>query len=156
MLDQLLAGVKDQAIGALTQNGLSADQAEQAFPIATEGVTTGIMGAITGGNGDGLSSMLSSVMGGGGSGMTSNPIFQSILGSVAGNLTSKLGIGSGVANTAIGALLPMLLSKVGGAAQANGDTDGIGLDDLMAIAGGGGGGGILGKAAGMLGGMFGK
>lgn len=155
MLDQLLAGVKDQALGALTQNGLSADQAEQAFPIATEGVMEGVMGAVTGGNGDGIASMLSGVMGGG-SGMTSNPLFQSILGSVAGNLTSKLGIGSGVANTAIGAILPMLLSKIGGAAQANGDTDGIGLDDLMAIAGGGGGGGMLGKAAGMLGGMFGK
>jgi len=156
MLDQLLNGLKDQALGTLTQNGLSADQAAQAFPIATEGVSSGIMGALTGGNGDGIASMLSSVMGGGGSSMTSNPIFQSILGSVAGNLTSKLGIGSGVANTAIGALLPMLLSKIGGAAQANGDTDGIGLDDLMAIAGGGSGGGLLGKAAGMLGGMFGK
>lgn len=154
MLDLLLSGVKDQALGALTQNGLSAEQAEQAFPIATEGVAEGVMGAVTGGNGDGIASMLSSVMGGG-SGMTSNPLFQSILGGVAGNLTSKLGIGSGVANTAIGAILPMLLSKVGGAAQANGDTDGIGVDDLMALAGGGGGG-MLGKAAGMLGGMFGK
>jgi len=156
MLDQLLAGVKDQALGALTQNGLSADQAEKAFPIATEGVSSGIMGALTGGGGDGIASMLSGVMGGG-SGMTSNPLFKSILGSVAGNLTSKLGIGSETANMAIGAILPMLLSKIGGAAQANGDTDGIGLDDLMAIAGGGsGGGGLLGKAAGMLGGMFGK
>jgi hypothetical protein len=155
MLDQLLAGVKDQAIGSLTQNGLSADQAAEAFPIATEGVASGIMGAVTGGNGDGIASMLSSVMGGGGASMTSNPMFQSILGSVAGNLTSKLGIGSSTANTAIGALLPMLLSKVGGAAAANGDTDGIGVDDLMALAGGGGGG-MLGKAAGMLGGMFGK
>ena len=154
MLDLLLSGVKDQALGALTQNGLSAEQAEQAFPIATECVAEGVMGAVTGGNGDGIASMLSSVMGGG-SGMTSNPLFQSILGGVAGNLTSKLGIGSGVANTAIGAILPMLLSKVGGAAQANGDTDGIGVDDLMALAGGGGGG-MLGKAAGMLGGMFGK
>lgn len=157
MLDQLLNSVKDQAIGAFTQHGLSADQATQAFPVAASGLSEGIMGAVTGGNMGGVTDLLTSALGGGGSSLTSNPLFQSLLGGIAGNLTSKLGLGSGVANTALGAVLPMLLSKIGGAAQANGDADGIGLDDIMALAGGGGStGGLLGKAAGMLGGMFGK
>jgi len=155
MLDQILAGVKDQALGAFVQNGLSQDQAEQALPMTAEGVQEGLMGAVKGGNIGGVTSMLTGALsGGGGGGLTSNPIFQSILGGVAGKLTSKLGIGNGMANTALGAVLPMLLQNIGGAAQQNGDTDGIGLDDIMAIAGGGGGG-ILGAAKGMLGGMLG-
>ena len=111
------------------------------------------MGAVSGGNVGGLTSLLSAATGGGGGGLTSNPLFQSMLGGIAGNLTSKLGIGSGVANTAIGALLPMLLSKLGGAAKSNGDSDGIGAADIMALAGGGGGG-VMGAAKGMLGGLM--
>ena len=151
----LLSGIKDQALGAFTTNGFSQQQAEEALPMAATGVQEGIMSAVQGGNVAGVSSLLTGALSGGGSsGITSNPIFQSILGAVAGKITSKLGLGSGVVNTALGAVLPLLMSKMGGAAQANGDTNGIGLDDIMAVAGGGGGG-VMGAAKNMLGGMLG-
>ena len=156
MLDSIFSAVKDQALGALGAQGLSADQAEKAIPMAGETVQEGIMGALKGGNIGGLAGLLNSAAGGAEpNALMSNPIVSGIVGNLVGKFTNNLGMGSGIAQTAAATLIPMFLSKIGGAAKANGTDDGIGVDDLMAVVGGGGGAaGMLGKAAGMLGGLF--
>ena len=153
MLDSILSAVKSQALGTLTAQGLSSDQAQQAVPLAGDSVQEGLMGALTSGNIGGLTSLLGSATGGGtASGLMSNPIVAGIVGTLVGKLTNNLGMGSGLAQTAATTLVPMFLSKIGGAAKEHGDDDGIGAADLTAVLGGGGG--MLGKAAGMLGGFL--
>ena len=165
MLDSIMDAVKGQVVSAIAEKtGLPIGQAEQTLPLAQESVTDGIMGAISGGNVDGILGMLSGAVGGGGGGLMDNPIFKGIAGNFIGKMTSSLGIDSGMAGTISSLALPMIMSKIGGATQAAGDTDGIdagsmmsalGLDGgslLSSLAGGGEAGDLLGKAASMLGG----
>ena len=156
--------VKGQVVSAIAEKtGLPLGQAEQTLPLAQESVTNGIMGAISGGNVDGILGMLSGAVGGGG-GLMDNPIFKGIAGNFVGKMTSSLGLESGMAGTISSMVLPMIMSKIGGATQAAGDTDGIDAGSMMSalgldagsllggLAGGGGAGDLLGKAASMLGG----
>ena len=154
MFDQLLSGVKDQAIGMLTEKtGLNADQAAGAFPLAGDAVKDGIMGAVTGGNVGGITDMLSAAVGGGGDGLLNNMIFKGIAGDFITKATSSLGIGQGLAQSAAAGLIPMLLSKIGGAAKSAGDTDAIDASSIMSVFGAGGG--LADKAKDMLGGAAG-
>jgi hypothetical protein len=165
MLDSIMDAVKGQVVSAITEKtGLSLGQAEQTLPLAQESVTDGIMGAISGGNVDGILGMLTGAVGGGGGGLMDNPIFKGIAGNFVGKMTSSLGVDSGMAGTISSMVLPMIMNKIGGATQAAGDTDGIdagsmmsalGLDAgslLSGLAGGGEPADLLGKAASMLGG----
>lgn len=168
MLDSILDAVKGQVVGAIAEKtGLATDKAEQTIPLAGESITEGIMGAVSGGNMDGILGMLQGAVSGGGSGgggLMDNPIVKGIAGNFIGKLTGSLGMDNGIAGTISSLALPMIMSKIGGAAQAHGDTDGIdagsvmgalGLDagDLLGgLAGGGAAGDLLGKAADMLGG----
>ena len=165
MLDQLLASVKDQAVSQLTSStGLDASQAAAAVPLAGESVSEGLMGALTSGGLDKVSGLLSGFSGGGSSSLlSSNPLASGIVGNLVTKLTGKLGIGEGMASTAATMLIPMLLSKIGGAAKDAGDSDELDMSSIMGVLGGGGGGlmdqakGMLGGAAGnMLGGLMGK
>lgn len=171
MLDSIMDAVKGQVVSAIAEKtGLPIGQAEQALPIAKESITEGIMGAVSGGNVDGILGMLTSAVGGGdsGGGLVQNMVYKGIAGNLVSNLTSKLGLSEGIAGTLSSVALPMIMSKIGGATQAAGDTDGIdagsmmsalGLDaggllgGLAGLAGGaeGGAADMLGKAAGMLG-----
>lgn len=166
MLDSILDAVKGQVVSAIAdKTGIGADQAAQALPLAGESITEGITGALTGGNVDGILGMLkSAVGGGGGGGLGENMLYKGIAGSFVSKATSALGLSEGVASTISSVALPMIMSKIGGATSAHGDTDGIdegslmgalGLDSgslLSGLAGGGAAGDLLGKAAGMLGG----
>ena len=159
--------VKGQVVSAIAEKtGLDVGQAEQALPLAQESVTEGIMGAVSGGNVDGILGMLSSAVGGGGEaggGLMENLVYKGIAGNLVSKLTGSLGVDSGIASTLSSVALPMIMSKIGGATQAAGDTEGIdagsmmsalGLDSgslLGSLAGGGAAGDLLGKAAGMLG-----
>ena len=153
-----MSAVKGQVVSAITEKtGLGAAQAEQAVPLAKESVTEGIMGAVTGGNVDGVLGMLKSAVGGGGAGagggLMQNMVYQGIAGSFVSKLTSKLGLSSGIASTVSSMALPMIMSKLGGAAKAEGDSDEIDASSVMSMLGvGGGAAGMLGKAASMFGG----
>lgn len=162
MLDSIIGAVKGQVVSAITEKtGLNVGQAEQAVPLAQESVTEGITNAISGGNVDGIVGMLQSAVGGGGGGggLVQNMVYKSIAGNFIGKLTSKLGLGEGMAGTISSIALPMIMSKLGGATQAAGDTEGIDAGSMMSalgldagsLLGGGGAAGMLGKAAGMLG-----
>ena len=159
--------VKGQVVSAITEKtGLNVGQAEQVLPLAQESVTEGIMGAVSGGNVDGILGMLTSAVSGGGDaggGLLQNMMYKGIAGNLVSKLTGSLGIDSGIAGTLSSVALPMIMNKIGGATQAAGDTDGIdagsmmsalGLDAgglLSGLAGGGAAGDLLGKAADMLG-----
>jgi hypothetical protein len=159
--------VKGQVVSAIAEKtGLAAGQAEQALPIAQESITEGIMGAVSGGNVDGILGMLTSAVSGGGDaggGLVQNMVYKGIAGNFISNITSKLGVSEGIAGTLSSVALPMIMNKIGGATQAAGDTDGIDSDSMMSalgldagsllggLAGGGAAGDMLGKAADMLG-----
>lgn len=160
--------VKGQVVSAIAEKtGLQLGQAEQAIPLAQESVTEGIMGAITGGNVDGILGMLSSAVGGGGGnsggGLLQNMVYKGIAGNFISKATSSLGLSEGVASTISSLALPMIMSKIGSATQAAGDTDGIDAGSMMSalgldagsllgnLTGGGEAGDLLGKAMGMLG-----
>lgn len=167
MLDSILDAVKGQVVSTIAEKtGLGASQAEQTIPLAGESITEGLMGAVTGGNMDGILGMLQGAVGGnagGNAGLMSNPLVKGIAGNFIGKMTNSLGLDEGIAGTISSLAIPMIMSKIGGAAQAHGDTDGIdaesvmgalGLDagDLLSsLAGGGAAGDLLGKAADMLG-----
>jgi hypothetical protein len=149
--------VKGQVVSAISEKtGLDLGQAEQALPIAQESITEGIMGAVSGGNVDGILGMLTSAVGGsgGGGGLVQNMVYKGIAGSFVSNLTSKLGISEGIAGTLSSVALPMIMSKIGGATQAAGDTDGIDAGSMMSALGIDGGG-LLGGLAGLAGGAEG-
>jgi len=166
MLDSIMDMAKGQLLSTITEKtGLDVGQAEQALPLAQESITEGITGAISGGNVDGILGMLTSAVGGGGGGgLVENMVYKGIAGNFISKITSTLGVGEGMASTLSGVALPMIMSKIGGATQAAGDTDGIDQDSVMSalgldagsllggLAGGGAAGDLLGKAAGMLGG----
>lgn len=170
MLDSIMDAVKGQVVSAIAEKtGLPIGQAEQALPIAKDSITDGIMGAVSGGNVEGILGMLTSAVGGtdstGGGGLVQNMVYKGIAGSFISNLTSKLGISEGIASTLSSVALPMIMNKIGGATQAAGDTDGIDASSMMSALGldagsllggltGGKGGGaadLLGQAANMLG-----
>lgn len=173
MLDSILSAVKGQAAAAIAEKtGLNLGQAEQALPLAGESVTEGITSAISGGNVEGIVGMLQSAVGGGegGGGLVQNMVYKGIAGNFIQKATSALGLDEGIAGTISGIALPMIMSKLGGATQSAGDTDGIDAGSLMdtlgldsgsllkgaagkLLGGGGGeggGGGLLGGLGGML------
>lgn len=165
MLDTIMGAVKGQVLSAITEKtGLDLGQAEKALPLAQESITDGIMGAVSGGNVDGILGMLTSAVGGGsGGGLVENLVYKGIAGNFVSKVTSSLGLSEGVASTLSSVALPMIMNKIGGATQAAGDTDGIDADSMMSalgldagsllggLTGGGAAGDLLGKAAGMLG-----
>jgi hypothetical protein len=160
--------VKGQVVSAIAEKtGLNVGQAEQTIPLAQESITEGIMGAVSGGNVDGILGMLTSAVGGtdttGGGGLLQNMVYKGIAGNFISKLTSSLGLNEGMASTLSSIALPMIMNKIGGATQAAGDTDGIDAGSMMSalgldagsllggLAGGGAAGDLLGQAANMLG-----
>lgn len=156
MLESILGAVKGQVTSALTEKtGLDAGQAEQTVPLAGDSISEGITGALSGGNIGGILDMVKSATGGSsGGGLAQNALYQGIAGNFIGKLTSKLGLGEGVASTVSSLALPMILNKLGGAAQAEGETDEIDQSSLLGALGMDAGG-LLGKAGDLLGGKSG-
>ncbi len=160
MLDALISGLKDQALGALTgEAGITAQQAEQALPLAKDSITEGLMGAATSGNFNGISEMLKMATGGGGvAGLAKNAVYASIASKLVGKLTSSLGLGDGIGTKVAAVVLPMILGKLGGQVTKDGGSA-MDLGAITSMLGGGaasGAAGLAGKAAGMLGGLLGK
>jgi len=167
MLDSLLDGMKGQVAGALAEKaGIDLGQAEQAVPLAGESIKEGIMGAVTGGDTDGVMSMLSGLTGGGdggamgalaglaggggAGGMMKNMVFAGIAKNFVGKLTGQLGIPAGIANTVSTMALPMIMGKISGAANNASEGEGINAAGLMKVLGGGGG--AMGALGSLLGG----
>lgn len=178
--------VKGQVVSQLTEKtGLDATQAEQSLPLAKDSILEGMTGALTSGNAGGVMDMIKGFAGGGGGasagaggiggalsgltgggggggigGMVKNAVYQNIASNFIGKLTSKLGIGPGIANQVSSIALPMIMSKFSN--QVTDDNGNVDQSDLMSKLGVGNmlGDAMKGKAGDMLkgglGGMFGK
>ena len=156
MLDKIMesisGGVAEQIAG---KAGVSLDQAKSMMPMAQESLSEGLMSQVTGGNLDGLLGMFKSVTGGD-STLTNNPIFSSIKGMFMKKVMTNMGLPESVAGLAAGTGMSSMISGLAGKMVSHGDTDDIDLGSLMGVLGvGGDAGGMLGKAAGMLGGLTG-
>ncbi len=130
MLDQLLDAAKGQVIGAITEKtGLGADQAESAFPLAKESITSGLTEAVSGGDISGIMGMFS-----GGGDMANNGVFSSISNNFVGSLVSKLGVPESMAGMVSSAALPMIMDKIKG--SASNDSGEVTQDGIMGLLGG--------------------
>ena len=99
MLDSILDAVKGQVASTIAEKtGLDLGQAEKAVPLAGESITEGIMGAVSGGNMDGILGMLQGAVSGDGGGLMDNPLVKGIAGNFIGKLTSGLGVDSGISS----------------------------------------------------------
>ena len=162
MLDNLMEMVKGQVVSNLTEKtGLNASQAEQSLPLAKDSILEGVTGALTKGNSGGVLDMIkgfaSSGSGGGGgiSGMIQNAVYKNIASNFIGKLTTKLGIGQGVADQVSNLALPMIMSKF--SSEVTDDSGDVNETDLMSKLGVGNmlGDALKGKAGDLLGGKAG-
>lgn len=157
MLDSILSGLKGQLTSTLTEKtGLDLGIAEKVLPVAQESVTEGVTSAIAGGNVSGILDMLKGAVGGGSTaggnglaGLAQNMVYKSIAGNFISKATAQLGLSESVAGSVSGLALPMIMDKIGGAAQAAGDTDEIDESSVMSAMGLDSGG-LLDKAKGLL------
>ena len=156
MLDKIMeslgGGIAEQIAG---KAGVSLDQAKGMLPFAQESLQEGLMSQVTGGNLSGLLGMFKGATGGGG-GLMDNPIFGSIKAMFMKKVMTNMGIPESIAGLAAGTGMSSLIVGLAGKMVSHGDTDEIDAGSLMSVLGvGGDAGGILGKAAGMLGGLTG-
>ena len=156
MLDKIMesmgGGIAEQIAG---KAGVSADQAKAMLPLAQESLQEGLMEQVTGGNVSGLLGMFQGATGGGG-GLMSNGIFGGIKAMFMKKIMTNMGLPESVAGLAAGTGMASMVSGLAGKIQQDGDTDEIDAGSLMNVLGvGGDAGGMLGKAAGMLGGLTG-
>ena len=152
IMEQLGGGVAEQIAG---KAGVSLDQAKGMLPFAQESLQEGLMSQVTGGNLSGLLGMFQGASGGE-SGLTDNPIFGSIKAMFMKKVMINMGLPESIAGLAAGTGMSSLLGGLAGKMVSHGDTDDIDAGSLMSVLGvGGDAGGMLGKAAGMLGGLTG-
>jgi len=152
IMEQLGEGVAKQIAG---KAGVSLDQAKGMLPFAQESLQEGLMSQVTGGNLSGLLGMFQGASAGGG-GLMDNPIFVSIKAMFLKKIMTNMGLPESVAGLAAGTGLSSLIGGLAGKMVSHGDTDDIDAGSLMNVLGvGGDAGGMLGKAAGMLGGLTG-
>ena len=143
MLDQLMDSLKGEVISNITSKaGISADQAQNILPIASETLQSGLLKEVTGGNMAGILGMFNS-----GSGLADNPIFSSLKGMFLKNIMAKAGLPESVAGLVAGSGME---SIIGGLAGKLGGSGAVSEDSIMSNLGlGGGGGGIADMAKNM-------
>lgn len=145
MLDGIIDLVKDQALGAITNNaGVPADKKEAAVETTTSAVVNGLKDQLTP---DNLSNILG--MFSGGSASNSN-LTSGLQSSVVSALSEKVGLSPAVANSIASTVIPAIMGLI--AKKHNDSNDSFSLESLVESVTGKQSGGILGA----LGGLFGK
>ncbi|EGK02023.1 DUF937 domain-containing protein [Dysgonomonas gadei] len=145
MLDGIIDLVKDQALGAITNNaGVPADKKEAAVETTTSAVVNGLKDQLTPDN-------LSNILGifSGGSASNSN-LTSGLQSSVVSALSEKVGLSPAVANSIASTVIPAIMGLI--SKKHNDSNDSFSLESLVESVTGKQGGGILGT----LGGLFGK
>ncbi|MEL6275020.1 MAG: DUF937 domain-containing protein, partial [Bacteroidota bacterium] len=153
MLDSLLDSIKGQVTSTIAeQTGLDMGQAEKTIPVAKNSIIDGVKSAVMGGNAGGVLDMLKGAVSGGGvAELAQNMVYKNIADNFISQATSAIGLPESMASTVSNLALPSILNKIGGAAQAAGDTDEIDESSVMSAMGLDAGG-LLGKAKDLLGG----
>ena len=157
MLDKLMESIGGDVISSITEKaGISADQAKEVLPIATDTLQSGLMKEVTGGNISGILGMFNS-----GSGLASNGLFGSLKNMLVQNIMTKMGLPPAVAALVGGSGLESMVGGLFG--KLKGDSGEVTQDSLMSNLGLGGGGGLMdaakdlakGKLGDIAGGLFG-
>lgn len=148
MLEGILDLIKDQAMGAITNNAnVPADKKEAAVETTTDAIVDGIKNNIS------LDNITSLLGFGGDSDSSSNQMVSSIQTSVVSSLSEKVGLSKEVAGSIAATVVPALLQLL---SKKSGDSnDSFSFESLLESFTGGSsqnGGGILGS----LGKLFGK
>ena len=154
MLDKIMEMVGGDAIKAITDKaGISTDQAKQMLPFAQESLQEGLMSQVTSGNMDGVLGMFKNFAGGN---AANDGIFGNIKGMFMKKIMTNMGIPESIAGLAAGSGMASIIGSLTSQIKSAGDTDEIDASSLMSVLGGGGGAmDMLGKAAGMFGGLTG-
>lgn len=144
MLDSIINLVKNQALGAITNNAaVPADKKDAAVETTTSTIVDGLKSQLTPSNLSNLTGLF-----GGNSG--SSAITDSIQGSVVSALSEKVGLNKDIANSIASTVIPAVIGLI--SKKNNDANDSFSLESLVESVTGKKEGGILGA----LGGLFGK
>lgn len=144
MLDQILGGLKGNLGDVLTQNNLSLDKVDDLVGLTGDSIKEQAGSEIASGNISGMLDMFK-----GGDSSSSNPIVSGIVSNLIGKVTSSLGLGEGAAGNIANAVVPMALKAIQSKFSSEGGDESA-LTSMLGL----GGDDVLGKAKGMLGGLF--
>lgn len=145
MLDGIIDLVKDQVLGAITNNAdVPADKKDAAVETTTSAVVDGLKDQLTP---DNLSNVLGMFSG---SSANGNNLASGLQSSVVSALSEKVGLSPSIANSIASTVIPAIMGLI---ANKNDDpNDSFNLESLVKSVTGKKGGGILGT----LGSLFGK
>ena len=157
MLDQLMGSIGGDLINSITEKaGISADQAKEVLPIATETLQSGLMKEAAGGNLSGILGLFNSAPGA----LAQNSLFGNLKSMFMKNIMTKLGLPEPIAAMVAGSGME---SIIGGLAGKLGGAGNITQDSLLSNLGLGGTDGLMdagkdmlkGKLGDLTGGLFG-
>lgn len=132
MLDQLMSSIGGDVVKSITEKaGISAEQAQQVLPIATDTLQSGLMEQVTGGNVESILGMFNS-----GDGVASNGLFGSLKGMMMKNVMTKMGLPESVAGLVAGSGMESVISGLTGQLGGAGNITQDGLMDKLGMGGG--------------------
>lgn len=146
MLDSILGGLKDQIPGELLEKvGLDASKAGDVANIAGESAKEVVSKQLSSGAIDTVMNLFSK----GENNSSASSLQDSLTSSFVGKLGTKLGLSEGMANTLASAVIPKVLAMITNKNEETPASDTSGIASMF-----GGTDGMMGKAKGMLGGLF--
>ncbi|MGY6742428.1 MAG: DUF937 domain-containing protein [Cecembia sp.] len=147
MLDSILKNISPELISALTKDhGLDSSKAKDALNVTKDSLIGGLTKEAATGNFNSILSLLNA-----GGSAKSNPLFQSLSGSMASSYISKLGIPPNQAKMISNFILPKILSAISGSKSGN-----FSQADLVKMLGQGGASSLGDKASSILKGGLGN
>mgnify|MGYP000123766547 CR=1 FL=1 len=145
MLDNILEGLKDQIPGdLLSKVGLGADKADEVVAIAGESTSEVMTEQLTSGGLDTVMNLFSNKK----NESNADSLQNNLTNNFVGKLGSKLGLSKEMAGTIATAIIPKILAMITNKNEETDESDSSSITDMF------GGGDMLGKAKGMLGGLF--
>lgn len=151
MLEQILALVRESGQQSVVENPAVPNQHNDAvMQEASSSIMNGLQGLMQSGGPSALTTLFGSIQ----KGDSANPGVQQFSGQISGNLAQKFGLDSGVAQSVVASLIPMVLGKMMNTSAASGGQGGFNITDLLgSFMGGGsnapGGGSALGNLSSM-------
>ncbi|WP_291783909.1 DUF937 domain-containing protein [Cecembia sp.] len=147
MIDSILKNISPDLIKGLTQShGLDANKAKDTLNVTKDSLVGSLTKEASTGNFNAILGLLNS-----GGNASSNPLFQSLTGSMASSYISKLGIPADKANMISSFILPKIISAISG--SKSGD---FSQADLIKMLGQGGASSLGDKASSILKGGLGN
>lgn len=145
MLDEIIKLVKDEALGAVTNNTqVPADKKEAVVETTTSTIVNGLKEHFTPDNLSAITNLFSGASAGSGSLVTS------LQSSVVNALSEKVGLNKDVANSIASAVIPAIMNLFSNKTN-DPNEPGFNIESLIGAFGGKSGGGILGMLGGLLG-----